>query len=230
MPFAMLYPPNMAALPDIPYQYPHFCSNPRPRFSGVPQPREPPPPRRQSTTHTNCSATRRRDSQPKEPKSSFWDCVGASLGGFGLVYSNFTIPAPIYGTNWTTPRPSPAHAATQESRPAPQSSATRFQELFGEAEKAKGRKRQKVKKYGTRFGGWVGNFCGRKKQREEHLTQPLSGGQEGGEPKRESKILGRRVSASSDMTLVETLEKRTRDHPPTPPPRSSRRHMVYTGH
>ena len=245
----MLYPPNMAALPDVPYSYPHFSSNPHLKSARVLQPRESPSPHRQSTYPKTCSAhsSDRRDSQPKKPKSNLWDYVTASLGDIGLIYCNYAIPTPIHGAEWGVPwspvahpRPPAAHrwppathAVTRVSRLTPEPPATRFRELLGEVEKAKGRKRQKIKKCGRRFGNWVANLCpqGRRKQdEEENLTPPLSGGQEGSVPKRESKVLGRRVSASSDMTLVETLEKHARAHPPTSPRRSSRRRNIYTGH
>lgn len=231
----MLYPPNLSALPDTAFSYPHYCSNPRPRFSGAPQSREPPSPRRQPTSPQNCSAhasSTRRGSQPEQFKSNFGDYVLASLRGFGMVYGNFSIPVSVYGTEPTASWSSAAHAPTRErgSRPTPEPPATRFQELIGEVQKAKGGKRQKVKKCGRRLGNWVSNLCpqGSKKQKEGHLTQLLGGEQEGGAPRRESKVLGRRVSASSDVTLVEALEQHATVCPPTPP--CSRHHIIYTGH
>ena len=234
MPLLMLYSPNVPSLPHahVPYPYHHCCNNPRPRF-----PKESPsPPRRRS----HSSSSKRRVYLQKQRKSQLKGIVIDSLIGLGQFYCPVPMKMPIPPPS---PSPPPPPPASRESRPTPEPSVTQSQERTGSAEKTAkggGKKRQRIKKCGRRFGNWIASICfkiGRKQAGGAHrpTTQPsVSEKQEDAlsisKRQAQAEVQERRASVASEVTLVETLDEHERVNPPATPPHFSCLHMVYTGH
>ena len=122
---------------------------------------------------------------------------------------------------------------------------TQSQERTGSAEKTAkgtGKKRQRIKKCGRRFGNWIASICfkiGRKQGGGAHrttTTQPFGGEKQEdalsiSKRQAQAEVQERRASVASEVTLVgETLDGRASAEPPAAPPHFSCLHMVYTGH
>ena len=192
-------------VPTVPYSHHHCCNSPR---------RHPHP----SNNH-----------QPKQHKSQVKGYVIDSLTGLGQFYAPIPIRTPIQEVRSAAPRP----AVARESRPTSEPSVTQSQAQSGSTDKAKGRKRQKVKKCGRRLGSWIANLCskGGKKQKGGHPTQLfVNEKQEDGVSKHQSEVEGRKTSVTSEVTLVETFGQHVRANSPATSPHFSYRQMVYAGH
>ncbi|KAF8438715.1 hypothetical protein BGX38DRAFT_908536 [Terfezia claveryi] len=245
MPFAMLHPPNMAALPHVEYACPHYCNNPRPRFSETQAERESSSPRRTSSAFSAnsiaASSTPRHRTESKRPKtpharekkertpiSSYIIAALAGCSQYGVAF-----PAPGPTMNFTPATPHTPSRAEQRQRlqAAAGSQTTRFIEHIAEPEKVRGKRREKVRRYAKKVGDWISSLCWRDNIKEKHSRSRIQS-EEGArlaEKHTAANVAGRKFSSASEMTLVETMglqreEILVRTHPRVSPAR------IYTGH
>lgn len=243
MPFAMLYPPNMAALPHVAYPYPHFCNNPSPRFAETPMERAPCPPRRASsafsTNSTTAPSTPRNRTWGKRPKtphpscekkerSSISACMVLSLAGCAQYGAAFPIPGPAVNFTPQTPNTPSRVEQRQRSQAIVNPTNTRFTEHI-EPKEAREKKRERLRNYGKKVGKWIAGVCwwdNAKQRYSRNELQPEEGNEKhaGAE-----NTVRRKASSSSEVTLVETVGQpgeeilvrtRTRVSPA----------RIYTGH
>ncbi|KAF8450155.1 hypothetical protein BGX38DRAFT_511064 [Terfezia claveryi] len=224
MPSAMLYPPNMAALPHVAYPYPHHCSNPRPLFGETQAERKPSSPRRASSAFsansTAAPSTPRNRTESKRPKAPHArekkertpiSCyIIAALAGCSQY--GVALPAPGATMNF-----SPATSQTPsraEQRPnlqaAADSQTTRFTEHIAEPEKARGKRREKVRRCGKKVGNWISSLCWRDNTKGEHSRSRIQS-EEGArlaEKHAAANVVGRKISSASEVTLVEIMGHR----------------------
>ncbi|RPB25632.1 hypothetical protein L211DRAFT_867128 [Terfezia boudieri ATCC MYA-4762] len=224
MPSAMLYPPNMTALPHVAYPYPHHCNNPRPRFGETQTEREPSSPRRafsaysaNSTAAPSAPRNRTESKRPKAPharekkeRTPISTYVIAALAGcsqYGVAF-----PAPGATMNFT---PATSHTPSraeqlQKLQAAADSQTTRFTEHIAEPERVRGKRRGKVRRFGKKVGNWISSLCWRDNTKEEHSRsriQSEEGARLAGKHAAVN-VVGRKVSSASEVTLVETVGHR----------------------
>lgn len=241
MPFAMLYPPNVAALPHVTYPYPHYCNNPRPRFADSPPPREATPSRARATTasstfsasSTAAPSTPRSRTWSKRPKTPhptrekekkertpFSHYAIAALAGCAQYSAAFPVPTTSYG--FFTPTSTDTSRADRRSHSGSATtptSTTRFTEQFGRQEKVKNKKREKLRSCGRKLGKWIAGLCWEDRDKQESRTiegsiARLATGQV--DEKHETQEYtasgaNRRCSRSSDVTLVDSGEQEVRE-------------------
>ncbi|KAF8417968.1 hypothetical protein EV426DRAFT_710177 [Tirmania nivea] len=243
----MLYPPNMAALPHMAYPYPHYCNNPKPRFAENTAKREPSSRRRASSAFSATSAA-----APSTPRKRFWcrqpktprparekeertpisTYVIAALAGCSQYGVGF--PA-LGGTANFTPATlhTPPRAEQRQRRQAAADPPTaRFTEHIAEPEKVRGKRRERVRSCGRKVGSWIASLCSRDSTKEEHSRRWLQseeGARHDDTHAGATNVTERKVSNSSEVTLVETVgypgeEILVRTHTRVSPGR------IYTGH
>ncbi|RPB21534.1 hypothetical protein L211DRAFT_889737 [Terfezia boudieri ATCC MYA-4762] len=218
MPFAMVCPPNMAALPHVAYPYPHYCNNPRPRFDETQADSSP---RRTSSAFsansTAVSSTPRHRTESKRPKTThargkkertpISSYVIAALAGCSQYCVALPAPGPTMNlTPATSHTPSRAEQG-QRLQAAADSPITRFTEHIAEPEKVRVKRRENVRRFGKKVGNWISRLCWRDNTKEEHSRsriQPEEGARLA-EKHTAANVARRKVSSASEMTLVEIV-------------------------
>ncbi|KAF8453426.1 hypothetical protein BGX38DRAFT_401483 [Terfezia claveryi] len=242
MPFAMLYPPNMAALPHVAYPYPHYCNNPRPRFGGTQAEREPSSPRRASSAFSaNSTAAhsiprnRTESKRPKAPhtrekkeRTSISSYMIAALAGCSQYGVAFPAPGPTMNfTPATSHTPSRAEQRRRLQAVA-NSPTTPCTEHMAEPETVRGKRREKFRRCGKKVGNWISSLCWRDNTKEERFRSRIQS-EEGARLHAAANVARRRVFSASEVTLVETVGHRGEEllvhtHTRVSPAR------IYTGH
>ena len=246
MPFAMLYPPNMAALPHVAYPYPHYCNNPRPRFGETQAEREPSSHRRassafsaNSTAAPSTPRSRTGSKRPKAPhtrekkeRTPISTYVIAALAGCSQYGVAFPAPGPAMNFGPATSHTPSRAEQRQRLRDAANPPTARFTEHIAEPEKVRGKRREKVRSCGKKVGNWIASLCSRSNTQGGHSRsriQPEEGARLDEKHAGAANTVGRRVSSASEVTLVETMghpgeEILVRTHTRVSPSR------IYTGH
>ena len=228
MPFTMLYPPNMAALPPI--AYPYVDPHPHPR-------REPSSLQRDSSAFSTIPSTPRsrtrskqshsaREKKERTPISAY---IFAGLAGCAQYGVGFAAPGHMGDLTPTRPHNPSRVEQRQQRQAAPNPSTARFTEHIEEPEKVRGKKRRKVKNCGRMMGSWIAGLCWRDNSREGHSRSRLDEARLDEKHASATIMTERRVSSASEVTLVETV-----GHPGKEIPVHTHTHVfpatIYTGH